>query len=402
MLYCASMINVTKLLCGGEYAGDALRYGRPAGAAPVVAWNCTEGCTLSCLHCYSEAKGRRADDELTTAEARAMIEDLAAFGVPVLLFSGGEPLMRPDLLELAALAVSRGMRAVLSTNGVAVGEREAAALIRCGFSYAGISLDGIGSAHDRFRGVEGAFDRAVEGMRICLAAGLRTGVRFTLSRLTLPSLDPVIDFALASGADRLCVYHLVPCGRGRGMGGGILRPPEARGALDLLFRKAQEAHRTNESFEILTVDNHADGVYLLLRLLPGEPERAEAARGLLARAGGNRSGIGIACVDARGNVYPDQFSRSLPVGSVRARPFSEIWRDENNELLRAFRNRAGLLTGRCGRCGWTALCNGNMRARALAVHGDLWAEDPACHLTEAELGGAPARAGGGEARRREP
>ena len=378
------MINVTKLVCGGDFAGDALRYGRAAGAAPVVAWNCTEACNLACLHCYSEAKGRRADDELATAEARAMLEDLASYGVPVLLFSGGEPLLRPDLRALSSFAVSKGLRTVLSTNGTAIGEGEAAALKRAGFSYVGISFDGVGEAHDAFRGVKGAFDRAAAGMRRCRDAGLRTGVRFTLSRRTLPSLEPVIDFARSSGATRLCVYHLVPCGRGEGMGEEILHPGEAREAMDLLVRAAREARSLDPSFELLTVDNHADGVYLYLRLRAEDPARAEAARALLLRAGGNRSGVGIACVDAAGNVFPDQFSRTLRAGNVRERPFSEIWRG-GGELLRQLRDRAGLLEGRCGRCGWKGFCNGNMRARALAVHGRLWAEDPACYLAEEEL-----------------
>lgn len=379
------MINVTKLLCGGDFAGDALRYGRGPGAAPVVAWNCTEACNLACRHCYSDAGSKRGAEELTTAEARGMIEDLSTWGVPVLLFSGGEPLLRPDLFELAVFAAGKGLRTVLSTNGTAIGAREAASLKRSGFSYVGISIDGIGPAHDRFRGVEGAYEKAVGGMRQCLRAGLRTGVRFTLSRQTLPELEPVMDFALSSGASRLCVYHLVPCGRGKEMGGEILSPPEARSALDLMLGKAGDAFRANPSFELLTVDNHADGVYLYLRLLAEDAERAHRARDLLARAGGNRSGIGIACVDARGDVFPDQFSRGLALGNVRARGFSDIWRVEGSTLLRALRDRAGLLKGRCGRCGWKGLCNGNMRARALAVHGDLWAEDPACYLIEEEL-----------------
>jgi radical SAM protein with 4Fe4S-binding SPASM domain len=222
-------------------------------------------------------------------------------------------------------------------------------------------------------------------MRQCLNAGLKTGIRFTLSRQTLPELGPVIDFALDSDAGRLCVYHLVPCGRGKEMGGESLAPREARDAMDLILRKAREAHRSNPSFELLTVDNHADGVYLYLRLRAEDPGRAEVARSLLDRAGGNRSGIGIACVDSRGDVFPDQFSRGLVLGNVRERGFSDIWRGERNTMLRDLRNRAGLLKGRCGRCGWKGLCNGNMRARALAVHGDLWAEDPGCYLTEGEL-----------------
>ncbi|MEI6634576.1 MAG: radical SAM protein, partial [Chlamydiota bacterium] len=345
----------------------------------------TRRCNLKCIHCYSNSADIDYPDELTTEEGKILIDNLASFGSPVILFSGGEPLLRPDLLELAAFAVAHGLRTALSTNGTAIGPREAESLRGSGFSYVGISLDGIGPAHDRFRGMEGAFEKAVEGMRHCLRAELKTGIRFTLSRRTIEGLGAVIDLALSSGASRLCVYHLVPCGRGKEMGGEILAPREARDAMDLILRKAREAHRRNPAFELLTVDNHADGVYLYLRLRAEDPGRAEAARSLLDRAGGNRSGIGIACVDARGNVFPDQFSRSLVLGNVRERGFHDIWRDEGNTMLRDLRNRAGRLKGRCGRCGWKGLCNGNMRARALAVHGDLWAEDPGCYLTEGEL-----------------
>ena len=379
------MINVTKLCCGGEFAGDALRDARGMGGAPVVAWNCTEACNLACRHCYSEARPGRAADELTTDEARGMIEDLAGLGVPVLLFSGGEPLMRGDLFELAAFAAGKGVRAVLSTNGTLIGASAARELRRSGFSYVGISIDGIGEAHDRFRGAAGAFEAAVGGMRRCLEAGLRTGVRFTLSRPTLAQLGPVIAFARSSGAARLCVYHLVPSGRGKGMRREILAPREARAAMELIFREARAAHRSDPSFELLTVDNHADGVYLYLRLLMEDPSRAEAAWGLLSAAGGNRSGIGVACVGARGGVFPDQFSRAFPLGDVRRRSFSSIWGDEGNLILRQLRSRAGLLKGRCGRCGWKGICNGGMRARAMAVHGDPWAEDPGCYLSEGEV-----------------
>jgi radical SAM protein with 4Fe4S-binding SPASM domain len=289
-------------------------------------------------------------------------------------------------MQLGAWAAGRGIRTVLSTNGTLIGKEEAGAIRESGFSYVGISLDGIESDNDSFRGMAGAFQKAVEGMRRCVWAGLKTGLRVTLTGENRASLEPLMDLARSEGLTRLCVYHLVYCGRG--MAEDDLAAGEVRGVMDIILRRAREFHSRDGGFEILTVDNHADGVYLYLRLRAEEPERAVAARALLERAGGNRSGIGIACIDARGIVYPDQFMRQSPVGNVRDRMFSEIWSDGGNALLANLRNRKGLLGGKCGRCAWREMCNGNMRARALAVHGDLWAEDPACYLTEEEIAAA--------------
>lgn len=394
------MIGISKLYCGTVEPSDALRYGRKSkdlpshllqfsgDKKPVVVWNCTRRCNLKCRHCYSDAGAGDDRGELSGAEAREMISDLARYGVPVLLFSGGEPLLRPDVMELGAwAAVEKGIRTVLSTNGTLIGSKEAAAIRESGFSYVGISLDGIGSDNDRFRGAAGAFDGAVEGMRQCLRAGLKTGLRVTLTGPNHAGLEPLLDLARGEGLSRACIYHLVYCGRGSGMMRDDLSPVEARRAMDAVMRKAREFYASDREFEILTVDNHADGVYIYLRLCEEDPKRAAAARSLLERAGGNRSGGGIACIDAHGIVYPDQFMRQSPVGSVREKPFSGIWSGRGNRLLAALRNRQGLLKGRCGRCSWKGMCNGNMRARALAVHGDLWAEDPACYLTDDEIRG---------------
>lgn len=381
------MINATKLYCGGTFQGDRLRYAASPSPVPVVAWNCTQRCNLRCRHCYSNAGEGGAGEELSGAEAREMISGLARYGVPVLLFSGGEPLLRPDVMELGAWAAGKGIRTVLSTNGTLIGRGEATAIRESGFSYVGISLDGLESDNDRFRGVAGAFDEAIEGMRQCINAGLKTGLRVTLTRQNLTSLEPLLDLARREGLARVCVYHLVYCGRGSDMARDDLAPGEARGVMDAIIRKAREFYADNRELEILTVDNHADGVYIYLKLLAEDPARAAAARSLLERAGGNRSGIGIACIDAQGSVYPDQFMRQSPVGNVREKTFPEIWSSGENPLLASLRDRQGLLKGRCGRCSWKGICNGNMRARALAAHDDLWAEDPACYLTDEEIAG---------------
>ena len=379
------MINVTKLYCGGEFRGDTLRYSDGAGKAPVVVWNCTSRCNLNCRHCYSEAGPEGRPGELCTGEARELISDLSAMNVPVLLFSGGEPLLRADIFELGAHAAGMGVRPVLSTNGTLIGKKEAEALRDSGFAYAGISLDGIGEVNDRFRGVDGAFEKARSGIEECLEAGIRTGLRMTVTGQNYQCLEDILDFARGEGVSRFCIYHLVYCGRGSDMERDDLNAAQTRGVMDTILRKAGEFFRDDPSCEILTVDNHTDGVYIYLKLLEEKSERANAALSLLKRSGGNRSGEGIGCVAFDGTVFADQFMRRLPLGNVRELPFSDIWRGPDSGLLSALRDRKKRLKGRCGRCGWQEICNGNMRARAMSVYGDMWAEDPACYLTEGEI-----------------
>ncbi|HUJ15966.1 MAG TPA: radical SAM protein, partial [Thermoanaerobaculia bacterium] len=185
------MISVTKLLGGAEYFGDRLRYDRQSatqragtrpGSGPVVVWNATKTCNLQCVHCYADAEAKRFEGELTTEEARRMIEDLAAFNVPALLMSGGEPLVRPDILDLAEYATSLGIRVTFSTNGTLIDEKKAERLKKIGVTYVGISIDGAEERHDYFRGKKGAFQGSIRGIRNCRAAGIRVGVRFTVTQ----------------------------------------------------------------------------------------------------------------------------------------------------------------------------------------------------------------------------
>ena len=390
------MISVTKLLTGAEHSGDRLRYaaaaqlpphGTAAGKGPVVVWNMTRACNLRCRHCYAEAGAEPDPAELSTAAAEKFIDDLAEFAVPVLLLSGGEPLVRPDLFHLAGYASARGIRPVISTNGTLISESVAARIKESGVQYVGISLDGIGAANDRFRGVPGAFETAVAGIHNCLTVGQKVGLRFTISRANYQDLDAVFDFIAAEGIGRACFYHLVYTGRGRSLREDDLTAAETRGVLDRIIARTLDFQRRGVPAEILTVDNHADGVYIYHWAKKHRPERAEPIYQLLRRNGGNRSGIAIAGVDWEGKVHPDQFLRQLCLGNVKERSFGRIWTDEDNRLLAELRNRQPLLQGRCGRCRWLELCNGNFRARALAA-GDLWGSDPACYLSDEETGSA--------------
>jgi len=382
------MINITRLICGGSSPGDTLRY--PVGSdrqnpRPVVVWNATRRCTLSCIHCYSDSRDRDYPGELSTSEAEKMIDDLGACGIPVLLFSGGEPLLRADLFTLSRRAKRSNIRIALSTNGVLITNDLARKIRDEGFDYVGVSLDGIGENNDRFRGKRGAFDCALRGIRSCLSAGQNVGVRFTVTRHNLGDLEGLVDLVEREGIRRICFYHLVYAGRGGDMRGDDLTHEETRRCVDRLGEWAASLASRGVPTEVLTVDNHADGPYIYMKLERENPTRAKTALDFLRASGGNRSGIGIANVDSLGNVHPDQFLQSVSVGNVRERKFSELWQDAPHEILRRLRDRQSSLKGRCARCRFLDICNGNFRARAEAVSGDLWGEDPACYLTDEEI-----------------
>ncbi len=390
------MISVTKLLFATEYYGDRLRYtegarearhGVRVGAGPVVVWNSTKTCNLKCRHCYMNADANKYADELTTEEAKRFIDDLADFKVPALLFSGGEPLLRPDFFELASYAQDKGVRPTLSTNGTLLTHEAARRLKSIGVGYVGISLDGLREVNDAFRGQKGAFAAAMQGIENCVAAGQRVGLRFTINRHNLQELDRIFDFIETENIDRVCFYHLVYSGRGSAMMDEDVTPKEARRAMDTIVRRARDFEERGLKKEILTVDNHCDGVYMYLKALAeGKESLARQIRTFIAMNGGNRSGIAFGEVDPFGYVHPDQFTQHHTFGNVRERKFSEIWQDESNGILHGLKNRKQLLKGRCSKCKFLDSCNGNFRTRAEARTGDFWESDPSCYLTDEEIG----------------
>jgi radical SAM protein with 4Fe4S-binding SPASM domain len=392
------LLGVTRLLCGTVTPGDALRFGRKANRLsphllhysadkkPVVAWNITRRCNLHCAHCYTDSFDRDYEGELSTAEARTVIDDLAGFGVPVVLFSGGEPLMRPDLFELIGHALSRGIRAVVSSNGTLITSEVARRLSEIALPYVGISIDGPEAVHDRFRGKKGAFQETLGGIRRCREAGLRVGFRVTLTEYSYPFLDDLFDLIEDEDIPRACFYHLAYAGRGSSLIAHDLSHEQTRSAVDTIFRRAIDFHRRGLTKDILTVDNHTDGVYLYLKVREEQPERADEVYQMLRWNGGNQSGVAIANIDHLGDVHADQFSGNYSFGNVRERPFTQIWTDTSDARMGALKDRKGRITGRCSRCPYFEICNGNLRARAESYYGDPWAEDPACYLTEKEFG----------------
>ena len=391
------MIGISKLYCGTVEPSDALRYGRSSSQLPshllqfssdkrpVIVWNITKQCNLKCVHCYAHAKNIPSDNELTTKEGKKLIDDLAQFGVPVLLFSGGEPLMRDDLPELAAYAVEKGMRAVISTNGTLITEAIAKTLKKIGLSYVGISLDGMEDIHDRFRGVKGAFKSAMKGIENCKAAGIKVGLRFTINKFNAFEIPNIFKLLEEMDIPRACFYHLVYAGRGSQLVKEDSTHKETRAVVDLIMDLTKKLHDRGKPKEVLTVDNHADGPYLYLRLLKENPEHAAKVLELLKMNEGNNSGRGIGCVSWDGQVYADQFWRHYSFGNVRTRPFSKIWTDTSNPLMKQLKGKKRYVKGRCATCRWLDICSGNFRVRAEAVTGDIWAPDPACYLTDEEI-----------------
>lgn len=398
------MISISKLYTGRSQAHDGLRYGvrsapgvdRPHALAdsartrrPVVVWNITRTCNLRCVHCYSDSAARSYPGELDRDQLLAVADDLIDYGVPAVLLSGGEPLVHPHFWEIAQRLILGGRRVVLSTNATLLTPEVAQRLATLGVIYVGASLDGIGPTNDEFRGVDGAFERAVQGIHNARAAGLKVSLRMTLTKHNVEDIEGIARFVEEEGIERVCFYHLAYSGRGRGLEGDDCTPEETRTALEKILAWTRELERKGTPRDVLTVGNHADGPFLWLKLEEeGRLEEAEAVWELLEWNGGgaNSSGVGIADIDFLGEVHADQFSMHESFGNVKERPFSEIWEDESNPTLAGLRDRLERLGGRCSVCRFQRLCGGSLRVRAEAAYGDMWAEDPACYLTDEEIG----------------
>lgn len=399
------MIDIGKLYCGGTSTGDGLRYGTKSGPdchgnsphrivasarerRPIVVWNSTRTCNLRCVHCYTDSENKKYADELTTAEAMKLIDELADFGIPSLLFSGGEPFTRPDLFQLLEYAAKKNIRPVISTNGTLIDRSTAQRVKDSGVVYVGISLDGMEDINDTFRGVPGAFLKTMKGFDNCRAVEQRVGLRLTLTRRNYLDLHRIFDFIEKEKINRACFYHLVYSGRGASMYGDDLSHSESRGAMDIILERTADYFSRGLDINILTVDNHADGVYLYMKMKEKNLPGADEVYNLLKWNGGaaNSTGVGIANIDFNGNVHPDQFWQDYTFGNVRDRNFGEIWMDESDPLMRGLKNKAEFIKGRCSLCSYKEICTGAMRVRGYRAHNDFWAPDPQCYITDDEIG----------------
>ena len=353
---------------------------------PVVIWNLIRRCNLTCKHCYSLSADKDFPGELSTDEVFRVMDDLKAFRVPVLILSGGEPLLRPDIFEISERAKVMGFYVGLSTNGTLIDETLIDRVAAVGYDYVGISIDGLREMHDRFRRKEGAFDAAMRGVRLCRERGLKVGLRFTITGDNAADLPGVLTLMEDEGVDKFYLSHLNYAGRGNHNRIQDAHFRLTRAAMDLIFERALEAERAGRQREFVTGNNDADGVYLLHWVDRHFPNKANHIEAKLEQWGGNASGVNIANIDNLGVVHPDTFWWHHSLGNVRERPFSEIWRDTSDPVMAGLKQRPRQVDGRCGDCRHFAICGGNTRVRAHQITGDPWAEDPGCYLTDEEIG----------------
>ncbi|MCL2657626.1 MAG: heme d1 biosynthesis radical SAM protein NirJ [Betaproteobacteria bacterium] len=370
---------------------EALRDGGPVPVprkppGPVVIWNLIRRCNLNCKHCYSTSTDTDFKGELSTQEIFGVLEQLRAAHVPALILSGGEPLLRPDLYEIATRAHAMGFHLSLSSNGTLFNAEHAARAKEAGFDYVGVSLDGLQSTHDAFRRKENAFANALSGLRVARDAGLRVGVRMTLTEANAAELPAVVTLTEAENIDKFYLSHFNYAGRGHKYRRDHPQHLAARKTLDWLFEHVWARTQAGQAGDFVTGNNDADGVYLLLWIARRFPERVADMRQRLVNWGGNASGVNVANIDNLGNVHPDTMWWHVTLGNVRERPFGEIWADRSHPLMAGLKASPRPLEGRCGLCKQRDICNGNTRSRAFSVSGDYWAEDPGCYLSDEEIG----------------
>ncbi len=378
------MINVSKLYCGRPGQSDDLRYSLGETAGPVVVYNCTNRCNLKCSHCYSGSADAPLMSELNTNEAADLLTQLTEIDCPVVLFSGGEPLLREDLFDLLNHANQAGLRTVLSTNGTLIDEKVAEKIAATNVSYVGISIDGDKKFHDHFRQAEGSFQKAVDAVKNCAKFNLRTGLRFTMTKLNAEYVPYIFDLAASLGIRRICFYHLIRVGRAAAFEGLTLEMAETRLAIDAIIEKTNEYVAKNLVDEVLTVGNHCDGPYILLKLQK-QTQKFTKAQQLLQINGGNRIGEKLFCVGPDGNIYPDQFWRNYSLGSIKDQSLKKIWQNPNEPVLKKLRNKQDFADRRCLSCSFFNLCKGNYRFLTADPADKNWLNEPACYLNDNEI-----------------
>jgi heme d1 biosynthesis radical SAM protein NirJ len=352
----------------------------------VVIWNLIRRCNLTCKHCYSVSADRDFPNELSLGEIEEVMDDLKRYGVPVLILSGGEPLMHPHIFPISRRAKAMGFYLGLSTNGTRIDQSNIGEIADVGYDYVGISIDGLRETHDRFRRLDGAFDLALRGVRLCREAGIKVGLRFTLTEDNAGEFPDLLRLMDEENLDKFYLSHLNYAGRGNRNRRSDARHAVTRRVMDQLFEACLRDIGEGREREYVTGNNDADAVYLLQWAKARFPHRLSALRQRLVRWGGNASGIWVANIDNEGRVHPDTFWGHHTLGNVRRRPFSAIWEDLSDPVLAGLKRRPRPVEGRCGACAQLDVCGGNTRVRAYQLSGNLWGEDPGCYLTDQEIG----------------
>lgn len=353
--------------------------------APVVIWNLIRRCNLTCKHCYTTSADKDFPNELTTAQIYEVLDDLKAFGVPVLILSGGEPLLHPDIFNISRHAKDMGFYVALSSNGTKITQDNIDEIVAMNYSYIGVSLDGIKQTHDNFRRKQGSFDEALHGIELCLSKGIKVGIRFTLTQDNAHDFPALLQLMDDYNIDKFYLSHLNYGGRGNKNRKDDAHFVMTRDIMDLVFDTCYQWLLQGKEREFVTGNNDADGVYFLHWVTKNFPEKRAPIQAKLEQWGGNASGVNVANIDNEGNVHPDTFWWHYNLGNVKDRPFSEIWQDISDPLMAGLKQQPRPLEGRCGTCYYQAICNGNTRVRAAQTTGNIWAEDPACYLTDTEI-----------------
>lgn len=360
--------------------------GRRRLPGPVVIWNLIRRCNLTCKHCYTTSADINFPGELSTSEVFTVMDDLKSFHVPVLILSGGEPLLRKDIFGIALRAKEMGFYVGLSSNGTLITEDNIDAIDAIGFDYVGISIDGMRETHDAFRRSEGSFDASLRGVRLCRERGIKVGLRFTLTQDNVDDFPGMLKLMEDEDVDKFYLSHLNYGGRGNRNRKDDAVHAMTRQVMDALFEKCLERLRSGRPAEFVTGNNDADGVYLLNWVRRRFPDHVDTIHARLRQWGGNASGVNIANIDNLGNVHPDTFWWHYTLGNLRERPFSDIWSDLSDPLMAGLKQSPRPVEGRCAACGYLDICNGNTRVRAHQTTGNAWAEDPGCYLTDEEIG----------------
>jgi radical SAM protein with 4Fe4S-binding SPASM domain len=387
------MIDLTRLIRGLDNRPEQIRYGKrhtEDALVPLVVWNMTPACNLKCKHCYFGACDERDSEELTTEEAKTFIDSLKEMNVPVLVFSGGEPFYRDDITDLTRYATEQGLRPIASSNGTFLSEERAQEVADAGMQYIGVSLDGIGETNDEFRGMDGAYERALQGLRNARDAGMGTGIRCTMTKGTVDDVPEIVDLLIEEDIDRVNIFHLIYSGRGGDITDADLPFWKTREMIDYLYERTKEIADEYPDKQLLTAGNYTDAVYLYQKICDDMPDHADRAREMLFESGPSRvvkngdGGPKVVNVDHRGDVHPSMFLSQYTMGNIREQRLDTIL--EESELWQKLAEPSEHLKGRCGECPWKEVCGGNSRARAAAVEDDLWASDSRCYLTDSELG----------------
>ena len=339
----------------------------------VLIWNLTNVCNLNCKHCYSSAN-EITENELSFEEVINFIPQLKENNIKIVILSGGEPLLRKDIFDIAKAIREEGIITYLSTNGLLINE-DNIGQIKEVFNYVGISIDGKEQVHDFFRGRRGAYRRSLEGIRLCLENGIKVGLRFTLTPNTYDSLSHIFELAEREGIPKIYISHLVYTGRGQNL--PELMRDFYRRSVDFILEKSFYYVENGIPIDVVTGNNEADAVYLYQKFKERYPEHAEKLYNRLKQWGGNRSGVKILNIDFQGNVKPDTFYHES-VGNIREKPLKQIL--EESELIRLLRQHPRVLSGKCSTCRFIEICNGSSRPRAYFTYGDYRAEDPACYV----------------------